>query len=379
MSKIVVAPDSFKGSLNALGVARALERGIHRVDGGIDTRLVPMADGGEGTVEALVAAAGGKIVPATVTGPLGKPVDSFFGVLGDGETAVIEMAAASGLPLVPPAERNPLYTTTFGTGELIKLALEMGMRKLIIGVGGSATNDGGTGMAAALGIRFLDQAGNELPPGGGYLDGLHSLDMSGLDARIKEADIKVACDVTNPLCGPTGASRIYGPQKGACPDKVETLDKNLAHFSDVVHRELGKDLKDMPGAGAAGGLGFGLVAFLNAKLLPGVQIVLEAANIDELVRGADLVITGEGQTDQQTLFGKAPVGVAEVADKYGVPVVCISGGLGQDYELLYKKGFTSLFSIVEGPMSLDQAMKDAGPLLERAAERVLRLFLVGKK
>ncbi len=377
--KVVIAPDSFKGSLNALEVAKAIERGIHRVSQGIITHLVPMADGGEGTVAALVAAAGGEIIPAGVTGPLGGPVESYFGILGDRETAVIEMAAASGLPLVPINERNPLYTTTYGTGELIKRALDRGIKKIIIGIGGSATNDGGTGMASALGIRFLDVDGIELPPGGGHLDRLYSIDVSGLDPRLQGADIRVACDVTNPLCGPKGASAIYGPQKGATPEMVARLDKNLAHYAEVAAGVTGMDVREMPGAGAAGGLGFGLVALLGAKLMPGVQIVLDAAKIDDLVHYADLVVTGEGQTDRQTLFGKAPAGVAAVANKYDIPVVCLSGGLAPGAEELYEHGFSGLFSITEGPIGLEQAMSEAGPLLERAAERIIRLFLAGRK
>jgi glycerate 2-kinase len=377
--KVVIAPDSFKGSLGALAVATSIERGIHRVDATIQTHLVPMADGGEGTVAALVAAAGGEIISHRVTGPLGESVEGYFGILADGETGIIEMAAASGLPLVPHHQRNPLVTTTFGTGELIKAALDNGAKRLIIGIGGSATNDGGAGMAAALGIKFLDNSGHELPHGGGNLHLLHSVDLTGLDLRILSTDIRIACDVTNPLCGPKGASAVYGPQKGATRDMVEILDNNLNHYADLVEKSTGKQVKDIPGAGAAGGLGAGLLAFLNAKLQPGVEIVLAAANMDVLLQDADLVITGEGQTDRQTLFGKAPTGVAEVARRHGVPIVCISGSLALGAEELYNLGFAGLFSITEGPISLDEAMNEAPQLLERAAERVIRLYLTGRK
>ncbi len=375
---IVIAPDSFKGSLNALAVATALEQGVRRVDPLIRTNLVPMADGGEGTVAALVKAVGGKVIAQRVTGPLGEPVDGYFGLLGDGETGVIEMAAASGLPLLPKERRNPLFTTTYGTGELIKAALDHGARRLIIGIGGSATNDGGAGMAAALGIKLLDSSGKDIPFGGGSLHRLQLIDVSGLDSRIAATDIRVACDVSNPLCGPNGASAVYGPQKGATPEMVELLDKNLEYYAELVARTTGKQVKNSPGAGAAGGLGAGLVAFLGAHLQPGVEIVLHAAKMEELIRDADLVITGEGQTDRQTLYGKAPAGVAGVAQKYDVPVVCISGSLAGGAEELYNRGFAGLFSITDGPMSLDQAMNQAPQLLERAAESVVRLFLAGR-
>ncbi len=379
--KIVIAPDSFKGSLSSARVAQAIEKGIHKADENIITKLVPVADGGEGTVEAFLTAIGGRLILSTVTGPLGKPVKSFFGLLEDGETAVIEMAAASGLPLLKEDERNPLLTTTFGTGELIRLALDKGARKFIIGIGGSATNDGGVGMAAALGVRFLDRQGRNLQFGGGFLHELSSINMEGIDPRVYHSEFKVACDVDNPLCGPNGASVVYGPQKGATPEMVERLDNNLAHFAKMVTVATGLEVKDIPGAGAAGGLGAGLMAFLGAKLLPGVQIVLETVKFNELIHDADLVITGEGKTDEQTLNGKTPAGIAKVAQKYGVPVICLSGGLSAGAEELYKHGFVGLFSIVEGPISLAEAIDNTEALLERAAERIMRLYLAarGKK
>ncbi len=375
--KIVVAPDSFKGSLSALKVSRAMERGIRKVNPKINVCLLPMADGGEGTVEALVTALGGEIIPTVVTGPLGDPVNSFFGLLGDGTTAVIEMAAASGLPLVPAGRRNPLVTTSCGTGQLIRFALERGASQLIIGIGGSATNDGGAGMVQALGARLLDAEGRELAYGGGNLDLLHSIDMNGLDSRLRESRIRVACDVTNPLCGPKGASAVFGPQKGATAEMVAVLDKNLNHYADVLEAATGKKVREMEGAGAAGGLGAALLAIFNADLLPGSRIVLDAGKADRLMEGADLVITGEGRTDSQTLYGKVPAGVAELAAKHHVPVVCISGGLTPDAVELYQHGFSGLFSITEGPISLEQAMTEAEPLVERAAERVARMFLAG--
>ena len=377
--KIVVAPDSFKGSISALRAAQAMERGIRKIGPGFDVHLLPMADGGEGTVEALVTALGGEIVKATVTGPLGEQVNSYFGLLGDGRTGIIEMAAASGLTLVEKDRCNPLITTSFGTGQLIRLALDRGVRRLIIGIGGSATNDGGAGMAAALGVRFLDGEGRDLPQGGGNLDMLQSVDISGLDVRLKDTDIRVACDVSNPLCGPKGASAIFGPQKGATAQMISVLDKNLMHYATLVTESTGKEVLNAPGAGAAGGLGAGLLAFLDARLLPGSKIVLDAAKADEILAEADLVITGEGRTDAQTLFGKVPVGVAAASAKYGVPVVCISGGLTPDAVELYEHGFAALFSIMEGPVSLAQAVAMAEPLLERAAERVVRLFISGRE
>ncbi|ATW24750.1 glycerate kinase [Candidatus Formimonas warabiya] len=376
--KIVVAPDSFKGCLTAAEVAKAIKQGIQKINREFSVVLVPMADGGEGTVDAFMASVGGTLISTTVTGPLGQPVPSSFGILSDQETAVVEMAAASGLTLVPPDRRNPLQATSFGTGELIKEALDRNIRKLIIGIGGSATNDGGTGMAAALGVKFLDPAGDELPQGGGYLDQLHQIDVQGLDARIKEIDIKVACDVTNPLCGPDGASAIYGLQKGATPEMIPLLDRNLAHYAEILARTTGKNVKDLPGAGAAGGMGAALMAFLNAKLQPGVDIIAETACLDHLIHNADLVITGEGRTDSQTVNGKVPTGVARLAKRHGVPVVCLSGGLAGDVSALYDHGITSIFSITEGPISLAEAIRDAEPLLEKAAERIVRVFLAGR-
>ena len=377
--KIVIAPDSFKGSLTALEAANAIEEGLKRFFPEAEIIKVPMADGGEGTVQSLVDATGGRIVKRIVTGPLGDKVEAQFGILGDGRTAVIEMASASGLPLVPPDKRNPMVTTTYGMGELIKAALDMGCRKFIIGIGGSATNDGGGGMAQALGVKLLDKEGNDIPFGGGGLLKLDRIDISTLDPRIAESEIVVACDVDNPLTGPRGAARVYSPQKGATPDMVEILDKALEHFAEVVKRDLGRDIKDVPGAGAAGGLGAGLMAFLNARLQLGVDIVIEATGLEEKVKGADLVITGEGGIDSQTIYGKTPIGVTKVAKKFGIPVLAVAGGISDDASVVYEHGIDGLMSIIPRPMTLDEAMAQGKKLLSDAAERIARLIAVGSK
>jgi glycerate kinase len=375
--RIVVAPDSFKGSVSALGVAEAMERGIRQVFPEAVVMKVPIADGGEGTVEALVAAVGGQIVRQTVVGPLGDPVEAHWGVLADGETAVIEMAAASGLPLVAKDKRDPRLTTTYGTGELVKAALDRGLKKIIIGIGGSATNDGGTGLARALGVRFLDDSGQDLPEGGAALASLSHVDMSGLDPRLSEITLLVACDVDNPLCGPRGASAVYGPQKGATPDMVQQLDAALACYADAAKAATGRDIAKLPGAGAAGGLGAGLLFFTCAALRPGVEIVLETVGFRDMVADADLVITGEGRTDFQTAFGKAPVGVAKIAKEFGKPVICLSGGLGDGADDVLAQGIDAVMSIVPGPMALEDCMSGGTELLEAAAARICRVVKVG--
>lgn len=375
--RIIVAPDSYKGALSSIKIADAVEEGIKKALKNAEITKVPMADGGEGTVEAMVEATAGRIVYVDVMGPLGDPVHSFYGVLGDGETAVIEMAAASGLPLVPIDKRNPLCTTTYGTGELIKHALENGYAKLIIGIGGSATNDGGMGMAQALGIGFFGKDGTKLGFGGKELEKIHRIDMSNLNPCLNNAEILVACDVTNPLCGKEGASYVFGPQKGATPEMVARLDKGLENFSTVIQEQLGKEIKDLPGAGAAGGLGGGLVAFLNAKLEKGIQIVIKASNLEEKIKNADLVITGEGKTDEQTAYGKVPYGIAQIAKQYDVPVVCLSGALADGSEKLYDQGITALFSAVNKDMSLDEVMGNTYELVRSASENIVRLFAAG--
>ena len=376
--RIIVAPDSFKGSVSALGVAEAMERGIHAVFPEAEVIKVPIADGGEGTVEALVAATGGRLRHTEVQGPLGESVCAHWGVSGDGHTAFLEMASASGLPLVPRDLRDPRLTSTFGTGELMKAALDAGLRKLVIGIGGSATNDGGTGMARALGVRFLDAAGQDLPEGGGALDRLVRIDLTGLDPRLAEASLMVACDVDNPLCGPRGATAVYGPQKGATPAMVPVLDAALKNYATVAAAATGRDVALLPGAGAAGGLGAGLLFFTPASLRPGVAIVLETTGFEALVSGAHLVITGEGRTDFQTAMGKAPVGVAAVAKRHGVPVVCLSGGLGEGAGDVLAHGIDALASVVPQPMSLEAGMAQGADLVVAATARLCRLLLVGQ-
>ena len=375
--RFVVAPDSFKGSISAMGVAEAMEKGIKAVFPAAEVFKVPIADGGEGTVAALVETTGGEIITQEVIGPLGKPLQAHWGILGDKETAVIEMAAASGLPLVPKQQRDPRITTTYGTGQLMRAALDKGVRKLIIGIGGSATNDGGMGMAKALGVRFLDQNGESLPEGGAALQNLARIDISGLDQRLAKMEILVACDVDNPLCGPRGASAVYGPQKGATPEIVEELDAALAVYAFCATEATGKEIAELPGAGAAGGLGAGLLFFSNAQLRPGVEIVLETAGFAELAAKADMVLTGEGRTDFQTAFGKAPVGVAKAAKQFGVPVVCLAGGLGKGAEHVLSAGIDAIFSVVPQPMSLEECMESGPILVEKAAEQICRLLKIG--
>ncbi len=382
--RIVIAPDSFKESLSALDAALNIREGFRAVYPDADYVLLPVADGGEGTVDALVAATGGRRVARRVVGPLGDEVEAFYGVTGDGGVAVIEMAAASGLELVPPPLRNPLVTTTFGVGELIRAALDDGARRFVIGIGGSATNDGGAGMLQALGVRLIDAGGGELPHGGGALAGLERIDVAGLDPRLAEGSIEVACDVDNPLVGPNGASAVFGPQKGATPELVRILDASLAHYAAVVERTLGKPVADMPGAGAAGGLGAGLYAFLGARLRPGTEIVMAAVDMDRVVRDADLVITGEGRLDSQTIHGKTPIGVASVAERHGKPVIAIAGSLGPGFEAVYDHGIAAVFSVLPRPCTLAEALAEGAVNLRNTARDVaatLRLggFLSGRR
>jgi len=333
-----------------------------------------MADGGEGTVDALIAATNGRIVELTGTGPMGTPVATRYGLLGDGESAVIEMAAVSGLPLVRTEERDPRIATTYGTGELLCDALNRGASRIIIGLGGSATNDGGAGAAQALGVSLRDAAGRELPWGGAALARLATIDLSRRHPRLNQCVLEAACDVDNPLCGPTGASRVYGPQKGAGPTVVEELDAALRHFGDVIEEQLGVPVLDVPGAGAAGGLGAGLVAFAGGVLRPGVDIVADACKLTSRIAGAELVITGEGRIDAQTPHGKTPAGVAKAARQLGIPVVAIAGSLGPGYDAVHDCGIREVISIQSGTMSLAEAMARAPELLAAAAERVARAW-----
>lgn len=377
--KVVIAPDSYKGCLSALEVAKAMERGVLSVFPSAEVRKIPIADGGEGTVAALVTATNGQLRQTEVTDPLGNKIIAHWGVLGDGRTAVIEMAAASGLPLVPKEKRDPRVTTTYGTGELIKAALADGLAKIIIGIGGSATNDGGTGMARALGVRFLDAAGQEVAAGGGSLAEICQIDTTGLDPRLKNTEIVVACDVDNPLCGTRGASAVFGPQKGATPEMVQQLDAGLAKYASCARQATGRDVAEKAGAGAAGGLGAGLMFFTPAQLKPGVEIVLDAVGFSDIVRDADFVITGEGRTDFQTAFGKAPVGVAKVAKTHGVPVFCISGGLGEGADDVLAQGIDAVMSICDRPLSLEECMAAGAQLIEPAAARLSRIVMAVRK
>ncbi len=385
--KIIVAPDSFKECLPAADVARAIAEGLRAAwisagpeDEPLEVVAVPMADGGEGTVETLVAAAGGQLRTVTVTGPLGEPVQAAFGLLADGVTAVIEMAQAAGLHLVPIERRDPARTTTRGVGEVIRAALDAGARHILIGIGGSATTDGGTGCAQALGWRFLDGGGREIgePMAGGMLGRVSRIDGSGRDPRLAGAAIVVACDVDNPLTGPQGAAPIYGPQKGATPQQVRLLDEGLAHMAGLIRRDVGVDVERTPGAGAAGGLGAGLVAFCGARLCRGVESVAQTVDLPGKVRGADLVVTGEGRLDSQSLRGKVIWGVASVARRAGVPVVAIAGQVSGSQED-WSQWLAGWLSISDGPMPLQQALVEAPRLLRSASEQVLRLYLLGRR
>lgn len=375
--KIIIAPDSFKGSLNSSQIASCISRGVQRSLPGAEILELPVSDGGEGLVDSLIAATGGSFFKDKVKGPLKDPVEAGWGVLGDGTTAVIEMAAASGLPLVPEDSRNPFFTTTYGTGELIKKALDKGCKKIIIGIGGSATNDGGSGMAKALGARLLDREGREIGCGGRELLELEKIDVSRLDPRFKETEVLVACDVTNPLTGSNGASRVYAPQKGATEDMVKELDKALKNFARVIKKDLNVDVEDVPGAGAAGGLGGGLMAFIGGKLLSGIDVVLETVELEEKLKDCDMVITGEGKLDKQSLSGKVPVGVAKKARSKGVPVIAIAGSIPEtpkELEAFYKEGIISCFSIVNSPMTLEEVMESSSSLIENTVIQIMQIF-----
>ena len=375
--RVVIAPQSFKGSISALDAAKAMEEGVLRAVPHAETALVPVADGGDGTLETLVEATGGDIRSTTVTGPIGRAVTAEWGALGDRQTAVIEMARTSGLALLPLTERDPLRATTYGLGEAIREALDAGFRSFIVGIGGSATNDGGAGMAQALGVRLLDETGKDLPPGGAALADLRRIDMSGLDERAIGARFSVACDVSNPLTGPEGASAVYGPQKGATPDLVEQLDAALKNFARVVERDIGTSIDTVPGSGAAGGLGGGMMAFLGGSLRAGVDIVLDHVGLDEKLEGADLVITGEGQLDFQTVYNKAPIGVARRAKQRNIPVIAICGSLGRGFEDVHAEGIDAVASILSAPMTLDEASARAGELIADAVAEAMRFMQAG--
>ncbi len=375
--KVLIAPQAFKGSISAADAAAAMREGVLRVLPDAEVSAVAVADGGDGTLETLVEGSGGEIHRIEVMGPLGERRPAEWGAMGDGATAVIEMARTSGLALVPDDERNPLVTTTFGLGEAILHATQAGFRRFIIGIGGSATNDAGAGMAQALGVRLLDSTGNDLEFGGAALSGLNRIDMSGLDETIRSCNFLVACDVNNPLTGPTGASAIYGPQKGATPEMIERLDAALLHFAEIVKRDLGVEINEVPGAGAAGGLGGGMIAFTNGELRAGVDIVLDTVRLDDYLTGCDLVITGEGSMDHSTIYNKAPVGVAERAKRLDIPVVGISGSLGAGFQDVHRHGIDALAAITPGPMTLDEASERAGELISNATEQALRFMRAG--
>ncbi|MBF8741797.1 glycerate kinase [Pseudomonas guariconensis] len=374
--KVVIAPDSFKDSLDAAGVARAIGAGLAEVWPDAELVECPMADGGEGTMEAILAASQGELRRQVVRGPLGAPVEAGWGWLASSRTAIIEMAQASGLQLVPTGQRDACRSSTWGTGELIAAALAAGATRIVLAIGGSATNDGGSGMLRALGLRLLDADGQPLAEGGQALAGLARIDASDLDPRLAEVQVEVAADVDNPLCGPHGASAIFGPQKGANPEQVQVLDQALGHFADHCAQLLGKDVRDFPGCGAAGGMGFAAKAFMGARFRPGVEVVADLAGLDALVQDADLVITGEGRFDAQTLRGKTPMGVARVAKRHGVPVVVLAGTLGEGYQQLYAHGIDAAFALASGPMTLERACTEAGVLLKARATDIARLWQV---
>ena len=376
--KIVIAPQAFKGNLSAKEAARAIARGVALVDPAIEYTLAPVADGGDGTVDVLVGNTGGRIFTAEVTGPLGEEVTARWGVMGDGKTAVIEMALVSGLALVPPRRRDPRITTSYGTGQLIRQALQHGYRRILVGLGGSATNDGGAGMAQALGARFLDEGGRELPLGGSALSRLASIDSLSLQLGLAEAEVIAATDVNNPLSGPTGASEVYGPQKGATPTIVKELDQAMRVYADVLERSVGKQVADIPGAGAAGGMGAGLMAFADATLQPGIDLICDAVDFDTHLVGADLLITGEGRIDASTAFNKAPVGVAKRAKAKGVPVVALAGSLGTGYQAVYEHGIDAVVPISDRPMSFRESLARTRELLCDASDRAVRLYLARK-
>lgn len=372
--KVVIAPDSFKESLTAKEVCLAIESGFRRVWADSEFVHVPVADGGEGTVQSLVDATKGHLVHLAVTGPLGNSVDAFYGLLGDKQTAVIEMAAASGLHHVSLSQRDPKLTTSFGTGQLINHALERGAKKLIVGLGGSATNDGGVGMMAALGAKFSNHNGQPISLNGSGLKELAQIDLTGLNSRLAECEILVASDVDNPLCGSKGASATFGPQKGATEADIRLLDQNLNHYGQLIRKQIGRDVLNAAGSGAAGGMGAALIAFTQAKLQPGIDIVLETVGLENQLEGADLVVTGEGRIDWQTAHGKTPMGVASLAKKYDLPVIALAGCVGENYQAAYQCGIDAVFAAVPRALDLSTAFQEAGENLTNLSENVARMW-----
>lgn len=372
--KFVLAPDSFKESMTSMEACLAMEKGIKKVFKDAECIKVPMADGGEGTVDALVNATEGKFIEIEVTNPLGKKIKANYGILGDGKTAVIEMAKASGIELIDRSERNPYVTTTYGTGEIIKDAVNKGIKHILIGIGGSATNDAGAGMLQALGVKLLDANKEEIAFGGVQLEKIEYIDKCKLDEFLKDVTIEVACDVTNPLVGENGASYIFGPQKGATPEMVKVLDNNLRHFALKVKESFGIDIAHVPGSGAAGGLGGALLGFLNAELRSGIELVIKYTNLEEKIKTSDYVLTGEGSIDGQTIFGKTPVGVSKLGKKYDIPVVAFAGKVEPESSNLYSQGMKSIFSIMRGVETLDDALKNGASNLEKTVESVIRII-----
>ncbi|BCZ44935.1 glycerate kinase [Clostridium gelidum] len=377
--KIVIAPDSFKGSLTALEVASAIEEGLNKYSKDFIIEKVPMADGGEGTVESLVSLTNGETIIVEVKDPLMRDIKGFYGLLGDKKTAVIEMAAASGLPLLEQNERNPLIASTYGTGQLIKDALDRGCKSFIIGIGGSATNDGGTGMLKALGVKFLNKDSKELQDGAIELDQLYKIDMTNFDKRIIECNIKIACDVENPLCGENGASFIFGAQKGADKQMMKVLDEKLHHYGEILENTFDMNVINVPGAGAAGGMGAAFIAVIKAELERGIDIIIRESKLSEKLKDCDLVFTGEGKIDYQTKFGKTPFGVASEAKKKNIPVIALAGSIGEGTESLYEVGFDGIFSIIDKPMELDEAIKNGSELVKEAAYRIINLYMSNEK
>jgi glycerate kinase len=376
--KILVCPDKFKESLTAPEAAAQICEGILNAMPDAECKIIPMADGGEGTVDALVRATGGKTIATKVHDPLMRPIEAYLGISGDNNTAFIEMAAASGLGLLSPDERNPLKTTSYGTGELINRAIEQGIKKIIIGIGGSATIDGGVGMAQALGIKFLDENRRETEKGGRYLKNIRYIDISQQNAVIKECGFYAACDVKNVLTGTQGAAFIFGQQKGASPTDIRELDAGLANLAEVISHDLEMNIGDLPGSGAAGGLGAGIVAFLKGELLNGFDLVAEVTRLDEWIGWADIVVTGEGRMDAQTAYGKAPAGVARKAKAARKPVIAFVGSLAEDFDYRNHLGLSEVIPIANKPMSVEQSMQNAGKLLSSASQRTFRLISLGK-
>jgi glycerate kinase len=371
--KVLIAMDSFKGTLKSLEAAAFVEKGIRRAYPLADVEKVAVADGGEGTTASIVENLNGEYIDVTVSGPMNHPTRARYGIIHN-NTAVIEMAEASGLHLVPENQRNPFAASTYGTGELIRDALKRNCRKIIMGIGGSATNDGGMGMAAALGVQFLNSEGNLLEGNGGSLDKIAAIKTAKINPAVKKAEFLVACDVTNPLCGKTGASFVFGPQKGAGPQDIQLLDNGLKRYANIIKADLGIDIADIPGAGAGGGLGAGLMAFCGAALKRGIDIVLDIINFEDKIRVADIIITGEGKVDGQTAYGKAPVGIAARAKKFGKPVFAITGFCGDGANLVYQHGIDAVLSAVTRPASLEEIIADSPQLIEEAAERLFRII-----